>query len=153
MKSHTPMIHGRAAQPRSRQGFTLIEILVVVVIIAVLAAVVVPNVIGRIKDAKQSAAIANIKSFDDAIDQFKLDTGSPPPSLDALTTNPGTPKWNGPYFKGASTIPQDPWGHPYLYKIPGDNGRDYDISSAGPDEQPGTADDIKSWDLAGTGAK
>ena len=153
MKPYTPLTQGRSRQSRRRQGFTLIEILVVVVIIAVLAAVVVPNVIGRIKDAKVSAAIANIKSFDNAIDQFHLDTGQIPASLDALTTNPGTNKWNGPYFKGQSTIPPDPWGHPYIYKVPGDNGRDYDISSSGPDEQPGTGDDIKSWDIGNNGGK
>ena len=153
MKPITPLRPVRALQSRHRQGFTLIEILVVVVIIAVLAAVVVPNVIGRIVDAKKSAAIANIKSFDNAIDQYELDTTQIPASLDALTTNPGTTKWNGPYFKGQSTIPMDPWGHPYIYKVPGDNGRKYDISSSGPDEQPGTPDDIKSWDITGSGAK
>ena len=153
MKPYTPLTQGRSRQSRRQQGFTLIEILVVVVIIAVLAAVVVPNVIGRIKDAKVSAAIANIKSFDNAIDQYKLDTGQTPATLDVLTTNPGNPKWNGPYFKGQSTIPPDPWGHPYIFKSPGDNGRDYDISSAGPNEQPGDADDIRSWDIGGNGGK
>ena len=136
-----------------RRAFTLIEILVVVVIISILAAVVVPNVLSRIGDAKGSAAISDIKSFDGTIDQFKLDTGAIPPTLDALVTNPGIAKWNGPYLKGQSSIPMDPWGHPYIYKIPGDNGREYDIISAGPNGQPGDADDIKSWDLKGTGGK
>ncbi len=132
------------------RGFTLIEILVVVVIIAILAAVVVPNVISRIKDAKNSAAISDIKSFETAIDQYKLDTGEDPTSLDELI-NPPNPKgkWNGPYLKDLSKIPLDPWGHPYVYTVPGQNGRDYDIYSDGPDGQPNTSDDIQSWNLTG----
>ena len=150
MKTFVPRTSARS---RRRHAFTLIEILVVVVIIAILAAVVVPNVINRIGDAKNSAAISDIKSFDGTIDQFKLDTGMIPPTLDALVTNPGVPKWNGPYLKGQSSVPMDPWGHPYAYKVPGDNGREYDILSAGPDGQVGTPDDLKSWDLKGSGGK
>src|SRR5215467_10409543 len=130
-----------------RHGFTLIEILVVVVILAVLAAVVVPNVINRIGDAKESAAISDIKSFETNLDLYRLDTGNYPQTLDAMITNPGDPKWNGPYIKNQDKIQMDPWGHPYAYKTPGDNGRDYDIISAGADGQPGTADDVQSWNL------
>lgn len=133
-----------------RRAFTLIEILVVVVILAILAAVVVPNVISRIKDAKISAAIADIKAFDNAIDQYKLDMGTVPPSLDALITPPNPRgKWNGPYLKNIDHIPLDPWGNPYIYKVPGSNGREYDLYSAGPDGQPGTSDDIQDWNLKG----
>ena len=73
-------------------------------------------------------------------------------SLDALVSKQAagnSPKWNGPYLKNQSFIPKDPWGNPYMYKVPGDQGRDYDISSAGPDGQPGTGDDIQSWNLQG----
>lgn len=133
-----------------RRAFTLIEILVVVVILAILAAIVVPNVISRIKDAKISAAIADIKAFDNAIDQYKLDMGTVPPSLDALITPPSPRgKWNGPYLKNIDHIPLDPWGHPYIYKVPGSDGREYDLYSAGPDGQPGTSDDIQDWNLKG----
>jgi general secretion pathway protein G len=142
-----------SAIARRRRGFTLIEILVVVVIIAILAAVVVPNVLSRIADAKNAAAISDITAFNNAMDQYKLDAGDYPSSLDALITRSDSPKWNGPYLKNQSSIPADPWSHPYIYKKPGDNGREYDILSAGPDGQPGTGDDIKSWDLKGTGAK
>lgn len=148
MNTTAKLKRNRIAGNTLQRGFTLIEILVVVVIIAILAAVVVPNVISRIGDAKMGAATADIKSFDDTIDQYRLDTGNLPPSLDALITNPGDPKWHGPYLKGQSSTPIDPWGHPYIYKVPGDNGRDYDISSAG----DGTHT-INSWDLKGTGAK
>jgi general secretion pathway protein G len=130
-----------------RTAFTLIEILVVVVILAILAAVVVPNVISRIEDARISAAIADIKAFETDLDMFKVDTGQYPPSLEALINNPGITHWNGPYIKNQATIQPDPWGRPYIYKAPGDNGRDYDISSAGPDGNAGTADDIQSWNL------
>ena len=137
-----------ASRLRSHRGFTLIEILVVVVIIAILAAVVVPNVLSRIGDAKAGAATSDIKTLDDAIDQYHLDTGTLPPNLDALISNPGDQKWHDPYLKGQTTTPMDQWNHPYIYKVPGDNGREYDISSQGDGTHP-----INSWDLKGTGAK
>ncbi len=133
-----------------RRGFTLIEILVVVVIIAILAAVVVPNVISRIGDAKQSAAISTIKSFETAIDQYRLDMGTYPSSLNDLITPPNPKgKWNGPYLQNTPTVPEDPWGHPYVYTVPGADGRPYDISSDGADGQPNTSDDIDSWNITG----
>jgi general secretion pathway protein G len=136
---------------RRRHGFTLVEILVVVVIIAILAAVIVPNVLSRIGEAKISASISDITTFNNALDNYKLDCGDYPNDLNGLVTKTDAPGWHGSYLKNSTTVPLDPWGHPYLYKKPGDNGRDYDIMSAGPDGQPGTADDIKSWDIKGTG--
>lgn len=132
---------------RARRGFTLIEILVVVVILAVLAAVIVPNVLNRVNDARDSTAISDISSFGNLLDSYKLDTGNYPESLDALVKNPGAPKWNGPYIKNSDKVPTDPWGGQYQYKVPGDNGREYDIASAGKDGQMGTADDVQSWNL------
>jgi general secretion pathway protein G len=136
-----------SAMLRRRHGFTLIEILVVVVIIAVLAAVVVPNVLSRIGDAQNSAAISDITTFNNALDQYKLDAGDYPQSLDGLISKTDSPRWNGPYLKNQTAVPLDPWGHPYIYKKPGDGGREYDIISAGKDGQVGTADDIQSWNL------
>lgn len=133
---------------RSQRGFTLIEILVVVVILAVLAAVVVPNVLGRVDDSKYSVAITTVQSLSDNIDSYRLDTGKYPEELNALVKNPGVPKWNGPYIKNVEKIPNDPWDHPYIYKIPGDNGRPYDILSYGDDGQQG-GKDIQSWNLKG----
>jgi general secretion pathway protein G len=137
---------------RNRRGFTLIELLVVIIILAILAAVVLPRVIGRTDDAKVSSAISSIKSFSNQLEVYNADTSTFPTSdqgLSALVTNPGLPKWNGPYLRNLEKVPNDPWGTPFVYKQPGENGRDYDIVSAGPDAQLGTADDIKSWDMGG----
>lgn len=134
---------------RGAQGFTLIELLVVIIILAILAAVVIPRVVGRADDAKNASAIANINSFSSTLDTYKADTGQYPADLNALVSNPGVKGWNGPYLRNQEKIPLDPWGHPYVYKTPGDNGRDYDIISLGPDGQAGTQDDIKSWNLQG----
>lgn len=136
----------------TRRGFTLIELLVVIIILAILAAVVLPRVIGRTEDAKISNAIATIQTFSNQLEVYNADTGTFPTTdqgLGALIANPGVPKWNGPYLRNQSKVPADPWGNPYVYKQPGDEGRDYDIVSAGPDGQLGTADDIKSWALGG----
>ncbi len=141
------MTHRFAARRRALPGFTLIELVVVIVILAILAAVVLPRFFGRTEDAKLASAITQIKNFDTTLELFNADTGSYPATLDALVTNPGVSKWNGPYLKGVDKLPSDPWDHPYVYKRPGDGARDYDISSAGPDGQLGTADDIQSWNL------
>ena len=135
---------------RAHSAFTLIELLVVIIILAILAAVVIPRVVGRTEDARVSQAISNIQSFSSQMETYYADTGGYPTQdqgLNALITNPGTPKWNGPYLTNTPKIPLDPWGHPYIYKTPGDDGRPYDIISAGKDGQPGTEDDIKSYNL------
>ncbi len=136
---------------RMRSGFTLIELLVVMVILAILAAVVIPRVLGRAEDAKVSAAISNISSFNNALDMYKADHGAYPSSDQGLSAlinkiDSSDTKWNGPYLKNMDKVPLDPWGHPYLYKEPGDNGRDYDIlSQGGNDGNP-----IQSWKLSGS---
>lgn len=138
-------LHGRAGR---RAGFTLIELLVVIIILAILAAVVVPRVIGRTEDARIAKATADISTIDSVLDQYKLDTGQYPSTdegLQALMTNVGNnDRWNGPYLK---SLPSDPWGNPYIYRYPGENGLEYDVYSAGPDKQPGTQDDIGNWNL------
>ncbi len=131
---------------RARGGFTLIELVVVIVILAILAAVIVPRFFGRTEDAKISNAITTIKTLDDSIGMFNADTGGFPSSLDALINNPQAKGWNGPYLKNQSSVPMDPWGHAYTYKHPGDNGRDYDIMSQGPDGQNAP---ITSWNMSG----
>ncbi len=135
---------------RPRTGFTLIELLVVIIILAILAAVVVPRVIHHTDDARIASAITTIKAFQDQMDVYQLETKQLPTSdqgLQALISNPGVQGWNGPYLKDQDHVPMDPWGHPYVYKQPGENGHEYEIISAGPDGQLNTADDIQSWNL------
>jgi general secretion pathway protein G len=134
---------------RTDSGFTLIEILLVVVIIGILAGLVVPNLVGRGEEARIKAAEADIYGgLSAALDLYELDTGSYPEKLEDLVVEPGSSKnWRGPYIKKG--LPQDPWGNRYLYKKPGqNNSSSYDLSSAGPDGQENTADDITNWDSA-----
>jgi general secretion pathway protein G len=135
---------------RGERGFTLVEILVVITIIGLIMALVGPRVIGYLGTAKVKAAKIQIESFSSALDLYYLDAGRYPSSsegLAALAQRPGgAAAWNGPYLKGAA-VPNDPWGHPYLYRSPGEHGP-YDIVSYGADGQEGgagTAADIVSW--------
>ena len=135
---------------RRQRGFTLVEILVVITIIGLIMALVGPRVINYLGESKAKAAKIQIASFSSALDLFYLDAGRYPSSaegLDALAQRPGgLNSWNGPYLKG-SVVPKDPWGHPYLYRAPGEHGP-YDIISYGADGQEGgagTAADIVSW--------
>ena len=140
-----PRIH--FVRIRSLTGFTLIEILLVVIIIGILAGLVVPNLVGRGEEARRQAASADINGgLAAAIDLFELDNGKYPDALEDLVRDPGTAKnWRGPYVKKG--IPQDPWGSHYVYMFPGThNASSYDLSSAGPDGQEGTTDDITNWE-------
>jgi len=135
---------------RREAGFTLIELLVVIIIIGLLAALVGPKLFGRVGKGKQAAAQAQIELFGAALDNFRLDVGRYPTSdegLKALLVNPGAiENWDGSYLK-KEEIPLDPWGHPYLYKSPGEHG-DYDIISYGGDGVAGGEgenQDIMSW--------
>lgn len=133
------------------QGFTLIELIVVVAIIGLLAGLVVPQFIKQEEKATAKAAKAQIELLGTALDTFRLDVGRYPSSqegLQALTQKPGgLDRWEGPYLK--KEVPNDPWGKPYIYKSPGDNGRPYDIASYGADGVAGGQDnnrDITSWE-------
>src|ERR1700751_4380419 len=111
------------------RGFTLIEMIVVVIILGLLAGLVAPKLFGRVGQSKQVAARAQIELLGAALDQYSLDMGTYPTRLDALIRNPGgAGNWNGPYLK-KNAIPADPWGNPYNYKCcPGDHG-EYDLWS------------------------
>ena len=133
-----------------RQGFTLVELLVVMAIIALLAALVAPKIFPKLGKGKTSAAQAQIELLGQALDQYRLDTGQYPTTeqgLQALITNPGDDKWQGSYLK-KNLIPLDPWGKPYNYVCPGTHG-DYDLFSYGRDGTPGGEGedkDVTSWE-------
>jgi len=134
----------------NEDGYTLIEILVVITIIGLIMGLVGPRVLNYLTESKAKAAKIQIESFASALDLFFLDTGRYPTSsegLSALVQRPGAiASWNGPYVKGG-VIPNDPWGHPYVYRSPGQHGT-YDLISYGADGQEGgtgTAADITSW--------
>ncbi len=135
-----------------QRGFTLIELMIVIVILGLLAGLVAPRLIGRIGGAKQGTAQAQIEMLATACDTFRLDMGRFPTSLEELIANPGEgKKWDGPYLR-KSEIPLDPWGNAYEYRAPGEGGRDYDIISYGADKTEGGDDenqDIMSWATLG----
>ena len=121
---------------RARRGFTLIELLVVIIVLGLLAALVGPQILGRVSEAKSGTAKTQIELLGTALDNYKLDNGSYPTTdqgLQALIIRPtAIPRWNGPYVKG-ETAPLDSWGHPYLYRSPSVRpGREYDLCSKGP---------------------
>ncbi|MBF0490280.1 MAG: type II secretion system major pseudopilin GspG [Candidatus Omnitrophica bacterium] len=138
---------------RLTKGFTLIEIMLVVIIIGVLVAMVVPNISGRSDQARKTAAKTDIEAnLGNSLDLYQLDNAHYPTTeqgLKALIQEPSTPpvpmKWNGPYLK-KKTLPKDPWGHEYVYVYPGEHNKDsYDLSSLGADGVE-SKDDITNWD-------
>ena len=131
------------------RGFTLIEVLVVVMILGILAAIVVPRIMDRPDEAKRTAARIDIASLVQALKLYRLDNGGYPSTeqgLVALVQRPGNAQeWNGPYLKGG-VVPNDPWGHAYVYRSPVERAP-YEIVSFGSDGQEGgtgTAADISS---------
>ena len=124
---------------RKDAGFTLIEILLVVVIIGMLAAVALPRLGGRVGQSQVAAARAGVGAVSTAIDLYETDNGKLPESLQNLITKGNEPNWNGPYLRKAEGL-KDPWGHEYQYSK---QGSEYTVASAGPDGSFGSADDVK----------
>jgi len=152
MKSQLQNTNGRASRRQratGSQGFTLIELMLVLVILATLAAVVLPKLTGRSKQAKVTAAGTQIAQIEVALDAFEIDLGRYPTTsegLRALTEKPASDSegWQQPYLK--RDVPKDPWGSEYQYRYPGTyNKEGYDLYSFGPDRKLGGDDDIANW--------
>lgn len=150
----TGMMNSRALAKSGRRfadlhaGFTLLELLVVVVIIGLLAGLVVPRYFDTLEKSKSKIVRAQLDAFEKALEQYRLDVGKLPSNeqgLDALVTAPaGVASWQGPYLKKA--VPLDPWGHAYIYKL-SQTGRDADVISYGSDGQPGGSGEAKDISL------
>jgi general secretion pathway protein G len=137
----------RRVQPRAKrceshvgeQGFTLVEMLVVITIIGLIMGLIGPRVLNYLSESKVKTARIQLQSFASALDLFYLDAGRYPSTAEGLTAlvrqAPGDAAWNGPYLKGGS-VPNDPWNHAYVYRSPGERGP-YDIMSYGSDGQEG----------------
>ncbi len=138
----------------NKKGFTLIEIMIVVVIMGLLATMIVPRILSRPEQARRTKAQMDIRSIESALALFKTDTGRFPTTsqgLDVLVTDPGGIK--GYNFDGyLDKVPVDPWGNPYIYLSPGVHSKDYDLESYGKDGEDGGTQydaDIESWNLEG----
>ena len=137
--------------PRRREaGFTLLELLVVLAIMGLLAAIIAPQVLRYLGSSRTQTARVQIQNIVAALELYKLDVGHYPTQaegLNSLVTAPGNETgWNGPYLKKESAL-KDPWGEPYVYKIPGQHG-EFDIYSLGSDKAEGgtgEAQDVGNW--------
>lgn len=136
---------------RWQGGFTLLELLFVMVIIGLLASYVAPRFFAQVDKSEIKVARAQLDAFDKALATYRLDTGRYPSTeqgLKALVERPADEsKWGGPYL--AKSLPLDPWGRTYVYQQPGDAGREYELLSYGKDGQPGGSGDsadVSVWD-------
>lgn len=134
-------------------GFTLIELMVVIVILGILATIMMPKIMDRPEQARRMKAKVEIRNIESALALFKNDTGDYPTTsqgLEALINNPGIKGWKqGGYMEG-NKLPMDPWGNPYIYICPGTHGGDYDLESYSKDGEDGGSGndaDIESWNL------
>lgn len=148
MTKHPSLRRGRRRARRAEAGFTLVEMLVVITIIGMIMALVGPRVLNYLSESKAKAAKIQIESFSSALDLYYLDVGRYPTAnegLVGLTRTNNQAGWNGPYLRGG-VVPNDPWGHVYVYRSPGASAP-YEVISLGSDGQEGgsgTAADIVS---------
>ncbi|MDA8163805.1 MAG: type II secretion system major pseudopilin GspG [Desulfobacteraceae bacterium] len=137
-------------QRERQRGFSLIELMIVIVILGLLASLVAPRLMGKLQKAENQTAKTQVEMLMTALDSYRLDMGHYPTDqeggLEALVQNPGGDRWAGPYLKKG--LPLDPWHNAYHYKCPGEHG-DVDVFSYGADNQPGgtgDAADVVSWE-------
>lgn len=147
---NSSIVNRKSSIPR---GFTLIELMIVVMILGLLATMVMPKVLSKPDKARQTKAAVDIRSIQSALALFKTDTGRFPTTaegLQALVTNPGLKGYDPDGY--LERVPTDPWGKPYIYLSPGLHSKDYDLASLGKDAEDGGTDydaDIESWNLQG----
>jgi general secretion pathway protein G len=138
-----------------QQGFTLVEMLVVITIIGLIMGLIGPRVLNYLSESKVKTARIQLQSFASALDLFYLDAGRFPSTSEGLTAlirqTPGVSAWNGPYLKGGN-VPKDPWNNGYVYRSPGERGP-YDIMSYGSDGQEGGSGVAADISLENTSAK
>lgn len=141
----------RIALTTARPGFTLVELLVVLVILGLLAATAAPQALRYLGGARQETARLHLQGLMTAVDLYRLDTGRFPTQEEGLAAlvraPPSATRWRGPYVLRADQL-QDPWGRPYRYRVPGESQRPYDLYSLGADDRPGGGDedrDVTSW--------
>lgn len=142
---------------RKKEGFTLLELMIVVIILGILATFLVPKIIHKPDEARVVKAKSDIKAIELSLKMYKLDNGNYPTTeqgLKALIEKPEEPpvpnNWKQGGYLDANSVPPDPWGNAYIYRSPGDNGRDYEIISLGADGKEGGSGfnaDIESWKL------
>jgi general secretion pathway protein G len=137
------MTHAPASAHRRAPGFTLLELLVVILIIGLLTGIVAPRFMSQISRSEVTTARAQLDAFRKAIEAFRIDNGRYPTTAEGLASlveaPAGAARWHGPYLQDA--VPVDPWGSPYQYQSPGPNGRDYQVLSLGKDRAPGGSGD------------
>jgi general secretion pathway protein G len=144
-------MRNRTARRHLSRGFTLVELMIVVVILGLLATIIMPRMLGRPEQARRMKAKVEIRNIESALALFKTDTGRFPTTsegLDALVSNPGIRGYDSEGY--LDRVPLDPWHNRYIYMSPGAQNRDYDLKSYGKDgEEGGTGDDadIESWNL------
>lgn len=121
-----------------KKGFTLVELLIVIVIIGLLASLVAPEMLGKVGSTQRKTASAQMQMFQTALDTYRLDNGSYPSNLNELVQSSKS-TWDGPYLP--KSVPNDPWGNPYVYTRPGTGGQPFELKSLGSDGQLGGDED------------